>query len=69
MAHFKLELVSREDHIKALPKSATSGVWTVGDLLTEYVQKPINLPGYRKKRETKLWIGFSYTAMNTKPLS
>ncbi len=32
--HFKLELVSREDHIKALPKTATNGLWTAGDLLT-----------------------------------
>ena len=32
--HFKLELVSREDHIKALPKAADSGIWTFGDLLT-----------------------------------
>jgi len=34
MAHFKLEFVSGPDHIRALPKAATSGLWTFGDILT-----------------------------------
>jgi len=34
MAHFKLELVQGKDNIFALPKAATSGIWTKGDLLT-----------------------------------
>ncbi len=32
--HFKLELVSGPDNIRSLPKAATSGVWTFGDILT-----------------------------------
>jgi len=34
MAHFKLELVSGPDNIRGLPKAATSGIWTAGDILT-----------------------------------
>ncbi len=34
MAHFKLELVSKFDAIRALPKAATSGLWTWGDIVT-----------------------------------
>ena len=31
--HFKLELVSGPDNIKAFPKAATSGLWTFGDIV------------------------------------
>lgn len=34
MAHFKLELVNGKDNIRELPKAATSGIWTAGDILT-----------------------------------
>jgi len=32
--HWGLELVSGPDNIRALPKTATTGIWTKGDLLT-----------------------------------
>ena len=32
--HFELELISSFDAIRALPKAATSGLWTKGDILT-----------------------------------
>lgn len=32
--HFGLKLISGPDNIRELPKAATSGIWTKGDLLT-----------------------------------
>jgi len=34
MAHLKLEFVNGKDNIRGLPKAATSGIWTAGDILT-----------------------------------